>query len=362
MTPQPKRVLRAAVRGAEKRANAWQITPDDFFGQVETLRKSFASVLGCSPENIAIVPSASYGVATAANNIGLGAGESVMMLEEQFPSNYYSWQRLAKNAGAQVCVVSKQEEQDWTSAILEHLQSNSAATRIATLENHHWSTGEAIDLAPICDELHNRESRIVLDLTQTVGACPVDIARLDPDFAAIAAYKWLFCPYGVSFLYVADRHLNGAPIEENWSTRYGSENFSQLASYTDRYHAGARRFDMGECASFSNIAAAIEALAVLQELGVENISKRIGDINVRVADILAGHGFDVLDAAARGPHIQSARLKTIDIGGIAAALANENVFVSQRGDRLRFSPHVYNDTADLEKLDRSIGLALHNLQ
>ena len=92
MSLQPKRVLQAAIRGAEKRARAWQISTADFFNEVEALRSSFATLLGCPPENIAVVPSASYGVATAANNITLAAGESVMVLADQFPSNYYSWQ------------------------------------------------------------------------------------------------------------------------------------------------------------------------------------------------------------------------------------------------------------------------------
>ena len=362
MSPQPIRVLQAAIRGAEYRAHAWQITTADFFDEVEALRKSFATLLGCSPENIALVPSASYGVATAANNIAIDAGESVMVLADQFPSNYYSWQRLAETAGAAVSVVNKQDDEDWTSAILEYLHSDGELTRIATLANHHWATGEVIDLVTVCDELHGLGSHVVLDLTQTVGACPVDIARLDPDFVAIAAYKWLFCPYGVSFLYVADRHLSGTPIEENWSTRHGSDDFSRLADYTDHYQSGARRFDMGQRASFSNVAAAIEALTMVQEWGVENISVAIGDINNRIANILAKHGFETVDAAARGPHIQSARLENADTHGIAAALAEQDVFVSQRGDWLRIAPHLYNDAEDLAKLDQSLGIAMREVR
>ena len=42
----------------------------------------------------------------------------------------------------------------------------------------------------------------MLDLTQTIGACPLDITRLAPDFMVTAGYKWQFCPYGVAYLYV----------------------------------------------------------------------------------------------------------------------------------------------------------------
>jgi selenocysteine lyase/cysteine desulfurase len=354
MTPQPKRVLQAAIRGAENRAHAWQVTPADFFDQVEALRSSFARLLACSSENIAIVPSASYGIATAANNMKLGPGESVVVLADQFPSNYYSWQRLAEAAGGEVSVASKRDGQDWASSILEHLRSNGVRTRIAALANHHWATCEWIDLIPICNELHKLGSQIVLDLTQTVGACPVDIVELDPDFAVVAGYKWLFCPYGVSFLYVADRQLDGAPIEETWAGRYGSEDFSQLAAYTNQYQAGARRFDMGERASFSNVSAAIEALEMLQEWDVRYISTSLHDVNKRISKIFAGHGFETLDENDRAPHMQSVRRPNLDTGGMATGLADNGVLVSQRGDRLRIAPHLYTDAADLAKLDETL--------
>lgn len=360
MTPQPKRVLQAAIRGAESRARAWQVAPGDFFHEVELLRSSFAALLACSPENIALVPSASYGIATAANNTALGPRESVMVLADQFPSNYYSWQRLAGKTAGQVSVVTKRDEQDWASSILEHLRSNSGRTRVAALANHHWATGESIDLVTVCDELHKLGAQIVLDLTQTVGACPIDVVGLDPDFAVVAGYKWLFCPYGVSFLYVADRHLDGAPIEETWAGRSGSEDFSQLATYSDRYQAGARRFDMGQRASFSNVSAAIEALEMVQEWDVRTISTALHDVNIRISDIFAEHGFETLDPNDKAPHMQSVRRPNIDTRGIATRLANHKVFVSQRGDRLRIAPHLYTDAADLAKLHNALGVAMRD--
>ena len=109
MTPQPRRVLQAAIEGAERRAKSWQITPADFFREVETLRSAFAKQVNSSPDNIAIVPSAGYGVAVAANNLTVDAGTSILVLEDQFPSNYLPWQRLANASGAEIKIVSKQD-------------------------------------------------------------------------------------------------------------------------------------------------------------------------------------------------------------------------------------------------------------
>ena len=358
MTPQPRRVLQAAIEGAERRAKSWQITPADFFREVETLRSAFAKQVNSSPDNIAIVPSAGYGAAVAANNLKIDAGKLILVLEDQFPSNYLSWQRLANDSGAEIRVVSKQGDQSWAAAILESIEQVGERIGIAALARHHWSTGESIDLDAVCPILRDHGSKIVLDLTQSVGAFPIDIESLAPDFMVAAAYKWLFCPYGTSFLYVADRHFDGVPIEESWMSRNGAEDFSQLANYTDRYQPGARRFDAGERSSFSNVAGAVAALGMIDEWGIENISRELGNTNLKIAAILDKHGFETVDASTRAPHFQSARLSNFDTRKLASSLVADNVFVSQRGDRLRLAPHLYTDQEDLERFEDSLQRAM----
>ena len=358
MTPQPRRVLQAAVEGAKRRARAWQIAPTDFFREVEILRTAFARQVNCSSDNIAIVPSAGYGVAVAANNMSIEAGGVILVLGDQFPSNYYSWQRLANQSGAEVRVVSKEEGQSWAAAILECIERTGERIAIAALARHHWATGESIDLDVVCPALRNQGSKFVLDLTQSIGAYPIDIESLAPDFMVAAAYKWLFCPYGTSFLYVADQHFDGVPIEEAWLSRDGAEDFSQLANYTEQYQPGARRFDAGERSSFSNIAGAVAALGMIDEWGIENISRELGNTNLKIANILEKHGFEIVDASTRAPHFQSARIADIDTRELASKLLTDKVFVSQRGDRLRIAPHLYTDQEDLERFEESLRKAM----
>jgi len=358
MMPQPRRVLQAAINGAKRRAQAWQIAPADFFREVELLRSAFARQVNCSPDNIAIVPSAGYGVAVAANNLTIDAGKVILVLGDQFPSNYLSWQRLANDSGAEIRVVSKQGDKSWAAAILECIEQVGERVGIAALARHHWSTGESIDLDAVCPILRDHGSKIVLDLTQSIGAFPVDIATLAPDFMVAAGYKWLFCPYGTSFLYVADQHFDGVPIEEAWMSRDGAEDFSQLANYTEQYQPGARRFDAGERSSFSNIAGAIAALGMIDEWGIENISRELGNTNLKIANILDQHGFETVAASTRAPHFQSARLTKLDTRELTSRLVADNVFVSQRGDRLRLAPHLYTDQEDLERFDDSLRKAM----
>ena len=358
MTPQPRAVLEAAVRGATRRAQPWTITPPDFFSDVESLRSAFARQIGCSADHIAVVPSAGYGVACAANNLSTSAGDIVLTMNDQFPSNYYSWRRQALATGAEFKVVTKEYGQPWADAIADAVARFGERIAVATLEGHHWASAEAVDLDVVMPALRDAGAKVVLDLTQTIGACPVDIRRVAPDFMVAAAYKWQFSPYGVSFLYVDEQYFDGVPIEEAWMSRDRADDFSRLAEFTDRYQPGARRYDMGEKCGFSNISGALAALELLEAWGIETIASALNATNEQIAAILAAQGFETMPAGARGPHFQSARLPDMDPRRLAARLVDHHVYASVRGDHLRVAPHLYTDRADLERFDAALAAAI----
>jgi selenocysteine lyase/cysteine desulfurase len=297
-------------------------------------------------------------VSCAARNLSTRQGEVLLALEDQFPSNYYAWRRQALATGAEFHVVRKGAGQSWADALLQAIEQRGEDIAIATLEGHHWASAAFVDLEVVIPALRAVGAKVVLDLTQSIGAYPVDVGRLAPDFMATAAYKWQFCPYGIAFLYVDDAYLDGVPIEEPWMSRDGAEDFSQLAEFTDTYQPGARRFDMSEKSSFSNVAGALAALSMLEEWGIGMIAEALSATNARIAGILEGHGFETAPAESRAPHFQGARLPATDPRKLAARLTESGVFASVRGGHLRVAPHLYTDDEDLARFDAVLGEAL----
>lgn len=358
MGVQPRAVVEAAIRGARRRARPWQLAPPDFFSDVEALRAAFARQVGCGADHVAIVPSAGYGVACAAANLRVGAGDLVLSLDQQFPSNYYAWRRQTMASGAEFCIVGREAGQTWADALLAAIEREGERIAIATLEMHHWASAEFVDLDAVMPALRDAGIRVVLDLTQTVGAYPLDIARLAPDFMVSAGYKWQLCPYGVAFLYVDERYFDGRPVEEAWMNRDGAEDFSRLADFTDRYQPGARRYDVSEKSSFSNVAAALAALTLIDDWGIATISDTLSATNRRIAGILESYGFESRPAQLRAPHFQSARLPATDPRDLADRLLARGVYASVRGDNLRVAPYLYTDEEDLARFESALGEAL----
>ena len=141
-------------------------------------------------------------------------------------------------------------------------------------------------------------------------------------------------------------------------SRAGAEDFSRLADFTDAYQPGARRYDVSEKSSFSNIAGALAALQKLEQWGIGNVSASLAITNARIADILTRHGFETMAAEDRAPHFQGARLPATDPRKLAERLVENNVYASVRGDYLRVAPHLYTDDEDLARFDSVLGAAL----
>ena len=117
LSPLMKAVMRAGQQGARLEARPWEITPRDFFTTTEIARELFAQVVNASADDIAIVPAASYGVAVAARNVPLERGQTIVLLEDQFPSNVYTWRERAKETGAHIATVRRPSNGDWTEAV-----------------------------------------------------------------------------------------------------------------------------------------------------------------------------------------------------------------------------------------------------
>ncbi len=347
MSPLMKSVLEVGTLSLTRKSRPWEITPESFFAGSERFRMTAAWIFDCSPDCIAIIPSASYGIATAAANLQLRKGQSILVLAEQFPSNYYSWQRLAEERGSFLKVVAWPQDGDWTSAVLEAMTDD---VGIAALPNVHWTSGGALDLVRIAQESRKIGAALVLDLTQSLGALPFRAREVQPDFAVAACYKWLMGPYSTGLLYVAPRWHSARPLEENWIQRANAGDFASLILYTEAYDVGARRFDMGERANFALLPAANRALQQLLDWGVAEISQTIAVLNRQLAAATAEMGFLATPEEFRAPHYLCLRRNYGIPNDLPEKLARQKVFVSVRGNSMRVTPHVYNSAEDVERL------------
>lgn len=352
ISPLMKSALDAGIDGLARKAHPWELTPEMFFTKSEEFRTAAAQMLDCSSNCIAIVPAASYGIAVAARNLPVEKGKSILVLAEQFPSNYYSWRRVAEESGATLKIVPWPDDDDWTRAVLDALGSD---VSVAALPHVQWTSGGKLDLVRVGKECRRLGIALALDLTQSLGALPFSVRDVQPDFAVAASYKWLLGPYSVGLLYVSPKWHGGKPLEENWIQRENARDFSSLILYTDNYDNGARRFDVGERSNFALLPAAVRAMKQLLEWDIAPVAETIGALNRRLVSAAAGMGFSVPAEHLRASHYLALRRKGAIPKELPEILAKEKVFVSIRGSSIRVTPHVYNNAEDCDRLIDCLG-------
>ncbi len=248
MSPLPRASVAAGQAAVARKATPWAIRPADFFPEADRARALFARLINADAEGVALVPAASYGIATAAANLPLRPGQTVVLPADQFPSNVYPWRARAAEAGARIVTATPGPEGDLTAALLDAIDRSTAIVACAQCR---WTDGALVDLVRVGAAARAQGAALVLDLTQSAGAAPFDATTVRPDVVTAACYKWLLGPYTTGFLWMAPHLRTGRPLEHHWLGRAGSEDFSGLTAYRDDFQPGARRFDMGEFPNFA---------------------------------------------------------------------------------------------------------------
>ncbi len=347
MSPLSHAVADAVAKGAVLKQSPWTYKPADFFSICESFRERAARLAGVATDAIAIVPSASYGLAIAARNLPLARGQQVVTLADQFPSNIYVWRDLCDRNRAAMVTVRRDEEACWSAAVLNAIGPD---TGIVALPHCHWADGRVVDLVAVGEKCRSVGAALVLDLTQSLGAMPIDFAAVQPDFAVAACYKWLMGPYGTGILYADPKYHDGEPIEHNWINRGGSDDFARLVDYRDDFHPGARRFDMGEKSNPPLMMGASAGLDFLLEFGVEAIAQTLAVQTEAIASAAPQLGLTSAPIGIRAPHFLALGFPEGVPQGLTDRLAEQQVYVSLRGSSLRVTPHLYNNEADREAL------------
>ncbi len=355
ISPLAKSVKQAGLAGVARKSEPWRIVPPDFFTESERARSLFARLIGASAEDVALVPSASYGLAVAMANLPIERDQHIIVVQDQFPSNVYPWRELARERGAHVITVARPEDNDWTTAISGYIDERA---KIVTLANCHWTDGSLIDLVAVGARCREVGAALVLDVTQSLGAMPFDVGAVQPDYLACATYKWLLGPYSMGFCYVAPHRQEGRPIEHNWIDRKNSEDFAGLVAYRDEYQPGARRYDVGERSNFALMPMVIAALEQILAWGVDEIAETLGDRNAAIAQRATGLGMSSVPGHLRAGHFLGLRFAQGVPTGLAERLAAKNVFVSVRGDSMRVTPHLWVNDGDVDRLFEVMEAAL----
>lgn len=348
--------------------NPFGLRPDDFFSGAVRVRHLFSTLItNPDPDRIAVIPSVSYGMAVVARNLfrkaGIRAGQSIVLIDSEFPSDVYAWDRVCHELKLTIKMVPMPEEFPkgaiWNERLLDTIDADTALVVVPAV---HWMYGIRFDLEAVGQRAREVGAWFAIDGTQSVGALPFDLLAIQPDALICAGYKWLMGPYSLGLAYYGPAFDEGIPLEESWMNRLESNLFHRLTDYQSAYRPKAYRYNVGEHTHFVLMPMLEASLSQLIDWQPDRIQTYANTLMEKAWPALEELGCRVEpmnDSRGRSKHLVGLWLpERAEPTAVQQALLARNVSVSARARVLRIAPHLYNTSADVDALVDALTNAL----
>ncbi|NNE16539.1 MAG: aminotransferase class V-fold PLP-dependent enzyme [Saprospiraceae bacterium] len=341
-----------AVKAVQYQRHPFHLKDVDFFSEVENVKEEFAKLINTSKNNIAIIPSVSYGFASMLKNVSPKDNGHALTIRDEFPSGYYALEKWCIDNSNSLKIVNpilseSEVGKSWNHQVIESINDDTSVVLMSAI---HWINGLKFDIQAIGKKCKNVGAKLLIDGTQMLGAMPFDISKYDIDGIVCGGYKWLFGPYSVALAYFDDAFFNGKPIEESWMNRVNARDFKNLTNYNDNYLEGASRYCVGETSNFILMAILLEGLKQVNEWTPYAIQNYCAKLMSPVREIMIKKGLYTEAEAFSVNHILSMQLpSSIDPTNFKQKLEENKFFVSQRGNALRLSFNVFNSEDEVAK-------------
>lgn len=310
-------------------------------------RAAAARLVGANAADIAFVKNTSEGILTVANGLAWREGDNVVIPDRGFPANVYPW----INLGSSGVEVRRVPEVDGRIPLDGLLSAVDDRTRVLSVSSVEFASGFRHDLREIGSFCKARDVFFFVDVIQSLGVLPVNVADAGIDFLSADAHIWLLGPEGIGVFYCSPRARQRLRVVNlGWANVVDPRDF---LSYDTTLLPDARRFECGtlNTVGIHGLGAGLE---LLHRVGIGRIEARVLSLTDRLCAGLEGKGYRVLSSRARGEKSGIVVFHHPRFGteAVFQALSDARVVCAIRGGRIRLSPHFYNTE---EEVDRVLG-------
>jgi cysteine desulfurase/selenocysteine lyase len=348
VSPWPTRTAEAIVRFSRENQRIGASNYPEWLEVEQRLRERLARLIGAdSATDIALLKNTSEALSVVAHGIRWQAGENIVGIHRDFPSNRIVWESLADQQVSfnPVDILgTDQPEQALMAACDQH-------TRLLAVSSVHYATGLRLDLEMLGNFCEQRQILFCVDAIQSLGVIPFDLKRVKADFVAADGHKWMLGPEGLALFYCRPELREQLRLHQfGWHMLESPSDFDQSEWQVSDT---ATRFECGS-PNMLGIQGLEASLSLLEQLGHEKILMyTINNISYLIDLLYNIDSVELIsktDSKDRLSGILSFRVPGIDSEHIHQQLMLRKVVCACRGGGIRFSPHFYTSE---EQMDRA---------
>jgi selenocysteine lyase/cysteine desulfurase len=240
------------------------------------VRQQLGQLLNAAPEDIALVHNTAEGMTMISLGLDLDAGDQILLLENEYPSNVYPWEHWRERGVLLDFVKVGHTAEEF----LEHFRhALSPHTKVAAMSMVHWCTGMPLPVQAIADLCHERGILLVLDGSQGVGNVALDFARVAPAVLCFSAWKWLLGPLGLGALVVDPVTL--AKLRMPFKATDSVKDPTSYLPYQTEMRASVDRY-IYSTANYNDWVFFDESLAFLGGIGFDRVQARLLELTARL--------------------------------------------------------------------------------
>lgn len=319
-------------------ASAWY---EHWWGMLAEQRRRVADLFAAPAGTVALMPSTSACLSVISESVDWSKRNRIVTTELDFPTLLYQWK---VRPGVEMVVL---ESPDGVTVEPQQFEDAVDERTLAIATSHvFFTTGAIVDLKSIAEIAHRAGAWCLIDGYQGAGQIPVDLPATGVDFYTAGSLKWLCGGPGLAYLYVREDLIPA--LEPRITSWFATEDQFRFNPGEFRYHADARRFELGTPA-LATVHTALGGQDIIDQVGVEAIRARNATLTERLIDGCRARGLSPRVADSRDGRSAIVPVRHPAPADAVKQLADRGIIVDSRPGVVRASPHFYNTVDEVDE-------------
>lgn len=295
--------------------------------EMNNIKKKVAQMINADVSEIAIVPN----MATGQNFLAqmFSPLKSIGYIQGDFPSLYSPWE---------IQGFENQVVKEKCNGKFKYKNLRKLNTDILAISHVQWHTGFKINPKKVSKITRENNQIFMLDATQSLGTCKIDVEEMGIDIMMVSCYKWMMAGFGNCIMYIKKELLEKYPSSHCWQFR---------APIKYGVFKDARRFEIGH-ERHDDVFRLGNGIDLIQSIGISRIEKRIKSLTDYLYTQLKKNKIKIISDY---PSKYRSQICIIDGSEkLQKKLEEKGIMTSHRGTGIRVAIHIYNNKRDIDEL------------